>query len=300
MQEVSKLIRSDHKTIEVNPVNLDTYLPSIIKCYGEPFAHAPSMWFLAKEISIDSKYTLSGDGADELFSGYYTHREASTLMPKKPKDCINLIARYYNTFLPETANSLTESFHIEKRLESMLEYTDLSGISTDNPIQNQLYIESRLLFPYRFLTYIDRLSMSHSVEPRSPFLDKNLWEFVMSMPDKYRIQEGVTKYILKKLAERYLPNNIVYRKKEGFVFPLYPYLIKNKESIVSRISELLDNQEVNFEKYISKEWAKSIFSKIETNPEGEYKTCLLLHTLNIIWHWNNMYINPCNSQKIHT
>ena len=64
--------------------------------------------------------------------------------------------------------------------------------------------------------------MSHSVEPRSPFLDKNLWEFVMSMPDKYRIQEGVTKYILKKLAERYLPNNIVYRKKKALYFHYTP------------------------------------------------------------------------------
>ena len=51
--------------------------------------------------------------------------------------------------------------------------------------------------------------MAHSVEPRSPFLDKDLWEFCMTLNDRFRINNQETKYILKKVAEFYLPKEVI-------------------------------------------------------------------------------------------
>ena len=93
-----------------------------------------------------------------------------------------------------------------------------------NPIKCQLIHEALNLFGSGVLTYVDRLSMAHSLEPRAPFLDINLWGFIFTLPDNYRIDKGITKSILKDVSRNYLPSFIIDRKKEGFVFPLYPYI----------------------------------------------------------------------------
>ena len=76
-KRISKIFDTNHKTIFVDPSELDMYLPDITRAYGEPFASVPSMWFVAREMKKYCKYTLSGDGADELFGSYVTHRASS-------------------------------------------------------------------------------------------------------------------------------------------------------------------------------------------------------------------------------
>ena len=150
------------------------------------------------------------------------------------------------------------------------------------------------MYPYRYLTYIDRLSMSHSVEPRSPFLDRELWDYVMSLPDKYRIQNGVTKYILKRLAERYLPKDIVYRQKEGFVFPLYPYLIYNQKLVLNRIQSLVSLRKYRLDELYNDDWLVKAFERLKVGKAAEYKIALVLHNLNIFWHWEQVRTNNSN------
>ncbi|OUS03485.1 asparagine synthase (glutamine-hydrolyzing) [Flavobacteriales bacterium 33_180_T64] len=72
----------------------------------------------------------------------------------------------------------------------------------------------------RFLFRADRLGMAHSIEARSPFLNHEMVQLALSIPGKYKIKNGVNKYILKKSLERILPNEILYRKKMGFNLPI--------------------------------------------------------------------------------
>lgn len=72
----------------------------------------------------------------------------------------------------------------------------------------------------RFLFRSDRLGMANSIEARSPFLEADFIEFALSIPSKYKIKNGVPKYILKKALERELSPEILYRKKMGFCLPL--------------------------------------------------------------------------------
>jgi len=67
---------------------------------------------------------------------------------------------------------------------------------------------------------VDKITMSTSVEGRAPYLDHNLVEFALGIPSKLKIKNGRTKYILKKAVEGIIPENIIYRKKQGFSAPV--------------------------------------------------------------------------------
>ena len=74
--------------------------------------------------------------------------------------------------------------------------------------------------PEDILTKTDRASMFNSLEVRAPFLGRDLAEYACSLPTRLKLRRGIKKYILKRLACRYLPERIVYRKKHGFAVPI--------------------------------------------------------------------------------
>ncbi len=78
--------------------------------------------------------------------------------------------------------------------------------------------------PDDILTKVDRASMNVGLESREPFLDHRLVEFTARIPSEYKYKNGETKYILKKLLERYLPRKMFDRKKMGFDSPVDTWL----------------------------------------------------------------------------
>src|SRR5262249_23755756 len=79
---------------------------------------------------------------------------------------------------------------------------------------------------------VDRLSMAHSLEVRSAFLDTGVISFVSGLPGGLKIREGETKYLLKRVASRFFPRDMVYRPKEGFVMPVNGWLLRDLEGDV--------------------------------------------------------------------
>ena len=189
-KRISKISNTNHKTIFVDPSELDLYLPDITRAYGQPFASVPSMWFVAREMKKYCKYTLSGDGDDELFWSYYTHRASSKLKHSNIKTAIDISDTYSNTFV-DSHLQLSEFFssRVSELNEQFSDNLRKFKIETAEPIKFQLVHEAINLFGSGVLTYVDRLSMAHSLEPRAPFLDINLWEYIFTLPDNYRISE---------------------------------------------------------------------------------------------------------------
>lgn len=85
--------------------------------------------------------------------------------------------------------------------------------------QQMFYLEFKNRLPELLLMRADKMSMATSVEAREPYLDYELVEFLYHVPGALKFYEGETKYLLKKIAEKYLPNDIIYRKKIGFGAP---------------------------------------------------------------------------------
>ena len=82
-------------------------------------------------------------------------------------------------------------------------------------------------------------SMAFSLEARSPLLDHQLFEYAARLPQNMKIRNGVEKYLLKKLAERYLPHEIIYRPKMGFSIPVSRWI---RDKFGSYLHEMCSNQ----------------------------------------------------------
>ncbi|MFA5074613.1 MAG: asparagine synthase (glutamine-hydrolyzing) [Candidatus Babeliales bacterium] len=82
------------------------------------------------------------------------------------------------------------------------------------------YLELKQRLPELLLMRADKMSMAVGVEGRVPFLDYKLVEFMLNVPSKIKFKNNQTKYLLKKISEKYLPKDIIYRKKVGFAAPI--------------------------------------------------------------------------------
>jgi len=109
---------------------------------------------------------------------------------------------------------------------------------SDNPISLAQYLDFKTYLPGDILTKVDRASMAHSLEVRVPLLDHKFVEWSSNLPQNLKLKKGEGKYILKKSLEPYLPNEILYRKKQGFDIPLSDWL---KGPLRNRMQEILTN-----------------------------------------------------------
>lgn len=98
------------------------------------------------------------------------------------------------------------------------------GAPASSPLGRMLYADSVTRLPEHTLMLTDRLSMAHGLEVRAPFLDHELAEFTARMPDRMKVRRGTTKYALRKAARQWLPDAIVDRPKQGFMFPVAYWL----------------------------------------------------------------------------
>ncbi len=91
---------------------------------------------------------------------------------------------------------------------------------TDDPLSMIQYLDMKTYLPGDILTKVDRASMAHALEVRVPLLDHKLVEWISGLPPEMKLKGSEGKYIFKKSLEKYLPHDILYRKKQGFAVPL--------------------------------------------------------------------------------
>lgn len=103
-------------------------------------------------------------------------------------------------------------------LSKVLRYFDAENV--DHIVDRMLYTDLMTRMPDHLLAIVDRMSMAHSLESRSPLIDYKVVEYAASIPAELKLKGKNLKYVLKKVAERYLPQELIHRKKQGFGFPL--------------------------------------------------------------------------------
>jgi len=91
---------------------------------------------------------------------------------------------------------------------------------TDDPLSMIQYLDMKTYLPGDILTKVDRASMAHALEVRVPLLDHQLVEWISGLPPEMKLRGSEGKYIFKRSMEKYLPHDILYRKKQGFAVPL--------------------------------------------------------------------------------
>lgn len=246
---IANLLDVEHREVIIDTSEIFQDFENVIQSIGQPFVGTMSLWFLAKEISKDFKVVMASDGADEIFGSYLTHRLAYE------KEMANRSVGSHTgsdwtwrqtnfVFTDEDKSQLLTKRYLEKcnlkTGEFLEQYAPIDMV--DGELLNGLLIAELVsIFPDQVLKYADRLSMAHSLEIREPFLDKRFVEFVMSISGVTKMKNGQTKWPLKKLAERYLPHEIVHRPKEGFVMPFHAWV---PQLLIPMCSKYLVKEEI--------------------------------------------------------
>lgn len=255
---VAKKYKTNYKELIVEPYTAEI-LPQLAYFYEEPYADASALpsWYLANFTKAHVSTVLNGDGGDENFAGYERYRAASYYRLLKYLPLKKYGARL-NAYLYECKNNKI-FYKISRQLNadyntfydfylSVIRYFSPSekdliygnGIKTIIKNENELtqnknnqlinqgsdWLDSLLALginthlPDDLLVKNDIASMAHGLELRSPFLDHEFMELSASMPARLKMNGNDKKYILKKIAENYLPHKCIHRPKQGFSVPL--------------------------------------------------------------------------------
>jgi asparagine synthase (glutamine-hydrolysing) len=104
-----------------------------------------------------------------------------------------------------------------------------------DPLQQALYMDVKTYLPALNCFYTDKTSMGNSVEVRVPFLDLDVAQVSRRMPNELKVDGKQTKVLLKKIAEKYLPSEIIHRKKTGFGLPVRDWLIHDLQPLAQEL-----------------------------------------------------------------
>jgi asparagine synthase (glutamine-hydrolysing) len=308
---------TEHYEESVDFSNFPENLRRIIACFDEPFSGTISTYLLAGLIAKHVKVAVSGDGADELFGSYLSHRLAQPLanFPEyqrtsnasliRPFDVgqADYLADLYededwkwraklfvygddekrNLYSPDVAAQMA-LYSSRERLRH-----DFSALTARDPLNRILEGEFRTIFPDQVLAFVDRLSMAHSLEVRTAFLDTDFVTFIAGLPGNLKIKDGETKYLLKKAALKYFPEEMVYRKKEGFLMPITEWLLGDLENYVR---ETLSAERLGHHGIFNSGRVKELVDSLYVNRHsGDYRQVNKVFALVVFQEWYDLYMS---------
>lgn len=260
---VADRLGTDHHQLEIAFDRLDQDLEQIFANYGEPMMDdsiIPS-YYVAKEARKHLTVVLNGDAGDELFGGYRRYvpfanydffkargrkfsRLARSLMPV-PADkmsgynylyrLVSLMASRPSHAYFAATNDLLHTyqvFSVPPELEAYTGKIDTVRANGLSALKKIMLLDSTFLLPSILLVKMDIATMVNSLEGRSPFLSKELLELVPGLPDRLKVRRGRTKLLLRKLAKKYLPVEIVDQPKRGFEVPLRSWVDAKLKTII--------------------------------------------------------------------
>ena len=260
---------------------------------------------------------LGGTAGDDLFSGYRRHqalnyeslfRSIPALGWKLANSALNLFPaqnsfvrrskkliadahlepneRMTNYFGWIAHNELIELFNddlkvsIRQDIPQNILLQSLEDIPKEkNELNRMLYLEMKYFLADHNLNYTDKMSMAHGVEVRVPFLDLDLVNFSTTIPPNLKMKGNETKYILKKSMEKYLPKEVIYRRKTGFGAPVRKWITEDlSEMIAYRLSKS------NLDKWGIFDYEK-VHDLIKRNREGRIDASYTIWSLLAIHSW---------------
>ena len=305
-REVAQHCRSDHfeKIVDIDDFDL---IDTLLDVYDEPYADSSALptYRLCELASTQVTVALSGDGADELMSGYRHHKmhlreeKLRSLLPHSiRKPLFGFLARIYpkadwaprflrakSTLQGLSYDSVTAYFNTVSQNNDMTRQQLFSSNFTQtlgrfnaievfreheknapkhDPQSLIQYLDTKIYLTGDILTKVDRASMAHSIEIRSPFLDHQWVEWISGLDNRYKFDGKTGKSLFKKTMESYLPEGILYRNKMGFSVPLASWF---RGPLKDRVHECLQGSRLN-----DTGWFNSAFlKKIEQEHQRKAK-----------------------------
>jgi asparagine synthase (glutamine-hydrolysing) len=265
---------------------------------------------------------FSGEGADEFFAGYNIYREPESLRPfSYTPDWTRKLASKFASILPEGvkgksylergSQKLEDRFignakiFTEEAKQQILAYQFMANRCFKSPHQyikplyeraqeyddvtKMQYIDIHTWLRGDILMKADKMSMAHSLELRVPFLDTKVFEFAATIPTKYKLAEGTTKYILREAMKDFVPSDVYMRKKLGFPVPIRMWLRHEYYEWAKQVITASKTGE-----YINK---TAMLQMLEKHRSGKIDYSRKLWTVLIFMLWHQMYIEEKQGKK---
>ena len=169
--------------------------------------------------------------------------------------------------------------------------TYLASADGRDEVDRWLYLGIKTALPNDYLTKVDVATMMNSLEARSPFLDHEVLEFAANIPTDIKLKRGRQKYLLKKLAARFVPDAAIYRKKWGFGIPI-GYWVKNNLELL--LNDIVLSERASKRGYFD---MKYIGNLIQEHRKGKRDHSYRLWALLCLELWHLMFIDRSISKS---
>jgi len=156
-----------------------------------------------------------------------------------------------------------------------------------------LYSDSMVRMPDHPVMILDRMTMAHGLEARAPFLDHKLTEFCAAIPPEYKIKGKKRRLIEIEIAKKYLPPELIIRKKQGFASPI-TYLLEDEYRLL--FNKFLKNSRLVEDNYLRGETINKLLSEHIGKKVDHGQRLWLLCNAEI---WYRMFIDGMNKEELH-
>lgn len=315
-ESVSQLFNTNHTEKILSPDDLAQVFYRLVNVLDEPFndfSYLPT-YYVTKEARKNMTVCLSGDGGDELFCGYSKYPKTAKLQNynrfipgvfrKSIAKSISMVLKDYsdykrqvdrtgydsNTFLFDMLAIVFKPKELLKiagpELKNILKDYSPGSVVRDKlnassnkklDLVNKLRIlDIKMTLAEDMLVKVDRMSMINSLEVRPVLLHPKIIDFALRLPRKFLVKKGHAKYILKRAFEKWLPGEILYRKKMGFGPPLSKWFFGDLKEILRQGLENLPEGWFNRE---------AIEALLDDHLKGQRDYIMQIHSLVFLGLW---------------
>lgn len=312
---VADHFKTNHHEYILEPLDFFNSLDLLLEHTEEPIVEsaAVALFQISKLAKEHVTVILSGEGGDEILAGYPLHQimpkidrlhKFSKLIPSPLKSLISrmvshhekaskywdwinlpLESRYQSISNDVTASIKRKMYRSNELVEahknnSQYFSTRFEKMDQGSNLRKMTYVDIKTWLPDDLLVKADKMTMAASLELRVPFLDHKLLEFSTALPDQYRLNQNEGKYLLKKFAEKLLPEEIIYRKKKGFPVPIASWF---RGKLYDRTREILLDELSLSRGYFHSEYIENLLARHKSGKEDLSRRIFTL--LNIeLWH----------------
>ena len=313
----AKHFNTEHHEFIVTP-DLVGIVDELVGHFDEPFADSSALptYMVSKMARDFVTVVLSGDGGDELFAGYtrYATDKRRSGLEKLPRAIRQNLLQPLSRILPHGARGRNFLYNtsldpIDRYLDSISHFGKLKkhglysnvlrenlngqigraetvfrqlaeSVSSRSATDKLLYLDSKTYLPGDILTKVDRMTMAASLEARVPLLDHELIEFVQKIPARLKLKGLETKYIFKKAMEGIVPNEILYREKQGFGVPINEWI---NSQLKDRIHGILSEKRTVERGFFEPKYIQVLLDEHAGNRRDHSHSLWILWMLEL-WH----------------
>lgn len=283
-------------------------IPNFLYHMDEPSSDpsAISLYFVAKLASKDVKVVLSGEGADEFFGGYNYYREEVDFKwyNKIPyfirhfiSVCLSALPEFRGrNFLVRRGTKIEEEYvgvnkiFSEKERKKVLSFEDtiknkditktfFEKCKDGSNIVKMQMIDIRNWLLNDILLKCDRMTMASSIEGRTPFTDKEVFNLARTIPMDFKVTKDNTKVALREAAKKDIPNEAYKKKKLGFPVPIREWM--KEEQFYNEIKRAFKEDYVK--EFFNQEYILNLLEEHKTGKKDNYKKVWILYSF-IKWY----------------